>query len=97
MICVKQHELKNSYAKHYNFYRHIDGYDKSRRLLLFYAVECGLKCLMLKNIGQNTTDDLFQYAGYARLRDRGHDVKLMVKLLGFEGQFNFKKIPVSGN
>ena len=92
MISVKLHELKKIYKKHFECYKSINGYDKSKRLLLFYSVECGLKCLILKDIGQSTTDAIFQHYKYDILKSDGHNIKLMIKLLGFEGTFNLKSI-----
>ena len=36
------------------------GSEKSRRLLLFYSVECGLKSLLMKDLGKNTYEEFVE-------------------------------------
>ena len=71
MIPVTRREFRDGFKTHYNCYKGIQGYDKSRRLLLFYSVECGLKCLLLKRIQKNTYAELlacdpYQVLGVSR-------------------------------
>jgi hypothetical protein len=85
-IPVSQMELKNAFKKHYHVYSTIDSsYNPiTRRLLLFYAVESGLKCYLLKRIHKNTTNELYAY--YKSVGLRGHDIRRLVKLVGIMGK-----------
>ena len=86
IINVKRHELKNSFFEHYKNSEVAKGERKnSHRLLLFYAVECGLKVLLLMKISKNTTADIqeFKGIGYKLSGKNGHNIKEILKLLGF--------------
>jgi hypothetical protein len=61
----------------------------TRRLLLFYSVESGLKCFLLKKIRKNTTDELQSYHEYGYLKDHGHDIKFLIKSVNLEGQAKY--------
>jgi hypothetical protein len=94
MLNVKKHELRKIYKKHYNFYKAIDGsgFIYSCRLILFYAVECGLKFLLLESIRKNDTESLFKQSGFEILASNGHDIKEMLKLLKIEARFSLPRI-----
>ena len=56
-INVTRKEFSESFREHYLLYRYIVNSSispKSRRLLLFYSVECGLKALIMKTYAINT-------------------------------------------
>lgn len=89
MIHAKIHELKNTFTAHLFVYKLASPKRVSHRLLLFYAVECGLKVLMLKKIKGTTTESFMKHR---ELKDRlngknGHNIKYMLRFLGY-GQFN---------
>ena len=48
-INITRREFQDSYRRHYKMYKETTGNEKSRRLLLFYSVECGLKSLLMKD------------------------------------------------
>jgi hypothetical protein len=85
---ASQQELKNSFKKHYHVYNTIDTsfHPMTRRLLLFYVVESGLKCYLLKKIHKNRTDELYSHREYMELKEHGHDLRRLVKLAGIGGQ-----------
>lgn len=62
---VTRREFQNSFRSHYSYYKqsgsYCSGNEKTRRLILFYAVECGLKCLIMKNTHSNSYEELVRY------------------------------------
>lgn len=94
VIPVTRREFREGFKTHYNCYKGIRGYDKSRRLLLFYSVECGLKCLLLKRIQKNTYSELLAYDGMDILKNDGHNLKELLKKLDAEDKFRLKAIRI---
>lgn len=62
-INVTRREFQDSYRRHYKMYRETVGNDKSRKLILFYSVECGLKSLLMKELGNHTYEEFMQCCG----------------------------------
>jgi len=91
---VTRNELQKSYKNHYTLYKYGENTvsPKARRLLLFYAVECGLKSLILKNLGKNTYEELRMYSENNQLRIHGHDIKAMTREVGIDHIYSLKKI-----
>jgi hypothetical protein len=91
-IPASQRELRNAFSKHYHVYNTMDQsyHPMTRRLLLFYAVESGLKCYLLKGIHKNTTSELYTHNQFYGLEKHGHDIKLLVKFAGISGQKNYQ-------
>ena len=93
-INVTRKEFQVSCKNHYFLYKN----DKSgisprtKRLLLFYSVECGLKCLIMKNIGKNTYEELRKYSEDNQKRIHGHDLKAMTQEVGIEHKYPLKRI-----
>lgn len=86
MIHAKTHELKKMFNQHYSCYNsNVLSATNSKRLLLFYAVECGLKALILEKIGGRTTEYFNKYAPLKGKLDgkKGHDIKEMLHFLGY--------------
>lgn len=87
MLKVKRRELEKMYKTHYQVYLEANAEESSLNyshyLLLFYAIECGLKALIIKReVRKNTTDALFKHKEYGeKLRQDGHDIKYMLKIL----------------
>lgn len=91
---VSINEFRNSYKKHYELYKHGNRMVavKSRRLLLFYSVECGLKCMPLQKIGKASYSDLQIYCKNKNGTFDGHNIKEMVKELGLDREYIIKRI-----
>lgn len=88
-INVTRREFQDSYRRHYKLYQSTDVSDKTRRLVLFYSVECGLKSLLMKEKGKNT------YEEFESCSDRsvtGHDIKAMLKEVNPRNEFVLKNI-----
>jgi hypothetical protein len=61
----------------------------TRRLLLFYSVESGLKCYLLRKIEKNNTTDLQNHRAFDYLQAHGHDIKQLVKSSGISGRSQY--------
>ena len=83
--------LKTAFQKHKACYEFMQNHhDRSRRLVLFYAVESGLKVYLLDKIHKHSIEDLFQHQGYSYLQDNGHDIIKMLKSANLSGQYRLK-------
>lgn len=93
-INVTRREFQVSYRNHYLLYKTVGPSvsPKSRRLLLFYSVECGLKSLIMKNIGKNTYEELRMYSEEQGKHIHGHDLKTMMQEIGIEHKYPLKRI-----
>ncbi|NQF16368.1 hypothetical protein HPY31_21020 [Brevibacillus sp. HB1.3] len=87
MIHAKIHELKKVFTTHYSISRSVSEphIKVSHKLLLFYAIECGLKVLLLKKIRGNTTEAFMLHSD---LKDKlngknGHNIKYILNYLGY--------------
>ena len=93
-INITRSEFQRSFKNHYGMYKKT-GTDmpyRSRLLMLFYSVDCGLKSLILKNIGKNTYEDLKSYYEKNGKKAFGHDLKALTKEVGIESSFPLKRI-----
>ena len=86
---VTQKEFKDSFRMHYHLYNPSCGSEKTRRLILFYSVECGLKYLILKNSGKNSYEE---YCASGQGSWKGHNVKDMIKEVNPRNDFVLRDI-----
>lgn len=84
---VTRREFKRSFKKHYHCYLQMKGYDNQRRLLLFYSVECGLKCLIMNKYEKNSYSELLRCDGMEDLQRNGHDLKFLLKTATWQERF----------
>ncbi len=63
---------------------------------MFYAVECGLKSLIMKEIGKNTYEELKEYSEACQKHVHGHDLKAMTREMGIEHKYPLKRIRLAG-
>lgn len=60
---------------------------------MFYAVECGLKCLIMKNTHSNTYEELVRYCNNSqKVKLSGHDIKAMLKEVNPRNEYVLKSI-----
>ena len=92
MIHATVRELKNAYNNHLKMYSAMQNpqprtsaqyLEYSRSLLLVYAVECGLKCLILKKYGLASTKSLLDRDDCKKLEDDGHNLIKLLEIVGF--------------
>lgn len=85
MIPATRKELEKAFRKHLHTFRTVNEQHRniSYKLLLFYAVECGLKVLILKEILGKTTDDIRNHGILGpKLRGAGgHNLKCFLQYL----------------
>ena len=90
---VTRREFQDSYRRHYRLYQNTNVSDKSRRLVLFYSVECGLKSLIMKETGNDTYEELETYCETnGKYNITGHDIKAMLKEVNPRNEFVLKNI-----
>ena len=73
-------------------YKESAGNDKSRRLILFYSVECGLKSLLMKDMGNNTYEEFLLCCGSEKKELTGHNISAMLKKLNPQNSYCLKNI-----
>ncbi len=91
-INVTRREFQDSYRRHFKMYKETAGNDKTRRLILFYSVECGLKSLLMKDLGKDTYEEFSECCEGEKKELRGHNISAMIKALNPSDDFNLKKI-----
>ncbi|GHV89493.1 hypothetical protein AGMMS50267_18530 [Spirochaetia bacterium] len=86
-LYATKNELKHAFQKHYSLYKELvpNSHQMTRRLVLFYTVETGLKYYLLGIIRKSNTDELQEY--YDGI---GHDINRMLKYANCGGQFTLK-------
>lgn len=98
-INVTRREFQDSYRNHYKLYKKTNVSAKSRRLILFYSVECGLKSLIMKETGNNTYEELKHYCDCNADKKglTGHDIKAMLKEVNPRNEFALRDIELKNN
>lgn len=91
-INITRREFQDSYRRHYKMYKETTGNSKSRRLLLFYSVECGLKSLLMKDLGNNTYEEFVQCCGREKKDLTGHNISAMLKKLNPHSSYCLRNI-----
>lgn len=96
MILADKRDYKQGYRKHYITYKrlHCENADiNSRRLLLVYCVECGLKYLLLdKWHEENPKNILLGDDEKKKNVLRTHNLERILKELGQQGAFKFPQL-----
>ncbi|MCW2276787.1 hypothetical protein [Heliophilum fasciatum] len=80
MIPFSRREMKNAWWRHYQAARQINDANTSntRRLLLFYAVECGLKALIMVRNGEDYTGGRLSSRQFRKIQ---HDINELLDTL----------------
>lgn len=96
MILADKRDYVNGYKKHYSAYRVLlenKGAEKSRKLLLSYSVECGLKYLLLDKWHENNPKDILENKEDRRNKIiMSHNLDKILKELGQAGTFRFPQL-----
>ena len=96
---VTQKEFLNSFKFHYRTYQALSDDEKyvyDRRLILFYAVECGLKCWIMKNNALKDYYELKEYAERKGIGDFSHNIKEMLKDRNMSEKYILKNLKTLG-
>lgn len=91
-INVTRREFQDSYRRHYKLYKETAGSEKTRRLILFYSVECGLKSLLMRELGKNTYEEFAACCGNEKRELIGHNLSAMMKALNPQSDYCLKNI-----
>lgn len=100
MILADKRDFKNGYRKHYSAYKSLDSKSNgeviSKRLILTYSVECGLKYKLLdewKIDSSSEVRQIFADKNHPKHNILGsHNLQKIIKELGLEGQFKFPQL-----
>lgn len=91
-INVTRREFQESYRRHYKMYKETAENEKTRRLILFYSVECGLKSLLMKDMGNNTYEEFAECCGSEKSELKGHNISAMLKELNPQNDYCLRSI-----
>ncbi len=89
---ITRREFQDSYRRHYRMYKETVGNQKTRRLILFYSVECGLKSLLMKDLGKNTYEEFIECCGNEKRELKGHNISAMMKVLNPQNDYCLRNI-----
>ena len=99
-IDITRKEFSDSCRRHYRMYKETEGTGtanvNSRRLLLFYSAECGLKSCILSKIGKNTYLELDAYCKANNKGSCGHDIKNMLRMADIQHLDSLQTIRLYG-
>ena len=91
MVHVTLREIEKSFRKHKRFVQQIGKYHVSqRRLLLFYAVECGLKSLYMRKNRLQKTDQ--KDSNNKNVSDFSHNLNRLLKKLNLIRQYRLPDV-----
>lgn len=90
-IQAVQQDYKKAFQKHFHAYSHWDktGSDISKRLILIYCVECGLKCALMQSLQIQKVRDAREEIANAL---SSHDLQKLIKQLNIAGAYAFPHI-----
>lgn len=93
-INITRKEFSDSCRRHYYLYKKTEDNANvnSRRLLLFYSAECGLKSCILRKIGKNTYSELEAYCKNNNKGNCGHDIKNLLSIAEIQHLDSLKTI-----
>lgn len=88
-LIADQRDYKNAFNKHYHAIKNWNGTgsDISRRLILVYAVECGLKYIVMNRGGWKCIEDIADEDMRKILRS--HDFRELLKAIHWAGSYSF--------
>lgn len=91
MLIADKRDYRNGYKKHYGLYKRLykENADiNSRRLLLAYSVECGLKYMLLDKWHEENPKNILEGADEKKKTIlKSHNLEKILKELGQQGNF----------
>lgn len=96
MLIADKKDYRRGYKKHYELYKRLKSNNSdtsSRRLLLIYSVECGLKYMLLDKWHEENPQKILDGAD-ERKKDilKSHNLEKILKELGQQGNFKFPQL-----
>jgi hypothetical protein len=96
MLIADKRDYRRGYKKHYELYKRLKDVNSdvnSRRLLLIYSVECGLKYMLLDKWHEENPKKIFEGADEKKKGIlKSHNLGKLLKELGQEGNFKFPQL-----
>lgn len=99
MILADKRDYKKGYRKHYHTYQLLNSKNEavlSKRLLLVYSVECGLKYKLLEKwevVSSEEIREILSDKNHPKHTILGtHNLRKILKELGQEGEFHFPEM-----
>lgn len=96
MLIADKRDYRKGYEKHYQSYKRLrdENADRnSRRLLLVYSVECGLKFKLLDQWNEKNPQKIFEGKDDRKKNIlKSHNLEKILKELGQEGNFKFPRL-----
>lgn len=96
MLVADKKDYRRGYKKHYQLYKRLreeNSNVNSRRLLLVYSVECGLKYMLLAKWNEENPKNILD-SDDSRKKDilTSHNLEKILKELGQQGNFRFPQL-----
>lgn len=96
MLIADKKDYRRGYKKHYQLYKRLKGENSdinSRRLLLVYSVECGLKYMLLDKWNEENPQKILD-GDDDKKKDilKSHNLEKILKELGQQGIFKFPQL-----
>lgn len=96
MLVADKKDYRRGYKKHYQLYKRLKEENSnvnSRRLLLVYSVECGLKYMLLDKWNEQNPKNILD-SDDSRKKDilTSHNLDKILKELGQQGNFRFPQL-----
>ena len=96
MLIADKKDYRKGYEKHYQLYRRLKRENSdvnSRRLLLAYCVECGLKYMLFDKWNEENPKDILEGEDDRRKSIlKSHNLEKILKELGQQGNFKFPQL-----
>lgn len=96
MLIADKRDYRKGYEKHYQSYRRLKSENadiNSRRLLLVYSVECGLKYKLLDKWNEKNPRKILEGTDDKKREIlKSHNLERILKELGQQGNFKFPRL-----
>lgn len=96
MLIADKRDYRKGYEKHYQSYKRLKGENAdicSRRLLLVYSVECGLKYKLLDKWNEENPQRILEGTDDKKIKIlKSHNLERILKELGQQGNFKFPRL-----
>lgn len=96
MLIADKKDYRKGYEKHYQSYKRLKKENAdiiSRRLLLVYSVECGLKYKLLNKWNEENPRKILEGTDDKKIKIlKSHNLEKILKELGQQGNFKFPRL-----
>ena len=96
MLIAYKRDYRRGYYNHYQSYKRLKSENadiNSRRLLLIYSVECGLKYKLLDRWNEKNPQKILEGTDDKKIKMlKSHNLERILKELGQQGNFKFPRL-----